>query len=713
MGTSSEYAAFISYRHLPCDAEAAQRVQRAIEHYRLPHGVTIDGEAISSGGRTLGKCFRDEDELEASHSLPARIEEALAQARTLIVICTPDTADSSWVQREIATFIELHGPERVICVLARGSSAESIPAMLRVPESIKMGNAVIEAAASPLAADLRPQAARKRKTELLRIIAAVAGCRFDDLNQRQRKRQRMQRGIIAGVAAGLICLIAVLSAWAMSASQEQLIAESNALAAQSQQQLSQGDRMGALETALAALPATSSDGTRPVTPEAEQALEAAVQIDPDPHDIWRPSFILETPGNVDSFTSSTTGNWAAILDDSGTVSVFSLLTGALRFQFDVEGHVTEGGLLNAPEGSTISDDWMISAAGTDNLVLANRTGKGSLVVFDATDGHIKWEQENVTVSSLALSEDGSQMALLSIFEDVAYMAGLLDVETGDVLEWGEYDNPGFLEFPIFLPSYLDSASQTAYLGLGGYLIWSDFPEGVMDGIPLNDQMILSLDGADGIVVAASAYYADEDWKTPLSVDAFQDGTLLWASEDAYRFNTVGDRLASTAVGFTPAVAGIATFGVPCAVVTAGNEVLLFSLSDGSLMDSKGCASAVVGADIGRIDEDEHAVYIATADGALDIWLPSFNVTNSTTMRTVLPTTVRNASLQWYDDAGLLALLQTADASQRLFVYHMDVREPDETVGFSLDELIQEAHQILDANADPASTSPLANIPYPE
>lgn len=700
MGTAPEYAAFISYRHLPCDTEAALRVQRAIERYRLPRSMAMDGDAACARKRMLGRCFRDEDELEASHSLPERIEEALAQARSLIVICTPDTADSLWVLREIAKFVELHGPERVICVLARGSSAESIPAMLRVPQTIQLDGAAVEAASSPLAADLRPQAARKRKTELLRVIAAVAGCRFDDLKQRQRKRQRTRRTIIAGIAAGLIGLIAALSAWAMSASQEQLIAESNALAAQAQRQLSEGDRMGALGTALAALPASSSDGTRPVTPDAESALEAAVQADPDPHDIWRPSFILETPGNVASFTSSVAGNWAAILDDSGTVSVFSLMTGALRFRFSVESHVTEGGLLNAPEGDAISDDWMISAAGAEDLVLANRTGEGSLAVFDAEDGHIKWEQENVVTSSLALSEDGSEMAVLSIFEETAYMTGLLDVETGEVLEWGEYDDPGFLEFPLFLPSYLDGASRTAYQGIGGYLIRTDFAEGAMDGTRLNDHMIASLDGADGTIVAVSTYRADEAWQAPVSVDAIKDGTVLWTWEGTYRYDIIGDRFASTAVGLAPSVAGIAGFGTPCAVVTAGNEVMLLDLRDGSLVASEEYGNAIVGAGLGWNGEDDHVVYVATADGALDIWMPSFTFTNGTTTRTMLPTTLRDASIQRYEDAGLLALLQTADASPKLFVYWLDIRNPDETADLTLDELISEAHRILDANADP-------------
>ena len=88
-----KYAAFISYRHLPRDKAIAQKVQRAIEGFKLPKNVRRKDEPNPFGlpsntetTRTLGRCFRDEDELAASHSLPEHIRQALDQSRTLIVI---------------------------------------------------------------------------------------------------------------------------------------------------------------------------------------------------------------------------------------------------------------------------------------------------------------------------------------------------------------------------------------------------------------------------------------------------------------------------------------------------------------------------------------------------------------------------------------------------------------------------------------------------
>ena len=127
--SSPGYAAFISYRHLPRDAEVACEVQRAIEEYRLPRHVAQAHQAFRPP--KLGKCFRDEDELAASHSLPDSIREALAASRALIVICSPETQESPWVRREIEMFEQLHGRERIICVLAAGSPEESIPPILK------------------------------------------------------------------------------------------------------------------------------------------------------------------------------------------------------------------------------------------------------------------------------------------------------------------------------------------------------------------------------------------------------------------------------------------------------------------------------------------------------------------------------------------------------------------------------------------------------
>lgn len=143
-------------------------MQRAIEEYRLPRHVAQAHQAFRPP--KLGKCFRDEDELAASHSLPDSIREALAASRALIVICSPETQESPWVRREIEMFEQLHGRERIICVLAAGSPEESIPPILKTRLIPDASGVLREMPAEPLAADLRPEAKAKRKAELLLFL---------------------------------------------------------------------------------------------------------------------------------------------------------------------------------------------------------------------------------------------------------------------------------------------------------------------------------------------------------------------------------------------------------------------------------------------------------------------------------------------------------------------------------------------------------------
>ena len=116
-----EYIAFISYRHLPLDKEVATQVHRLIERYQIPKELRKNGE------KHLGLVFRDQDELPLSNDLTQDIYTALDHSQFLIVVCTPDTPKSLWVQREIQYFIQKHGRNRVLTVLAAGTTAESVP----------------------------------------------------------------------------------------------------------------------------------------------------------------------------------------------------------------------------------------------------------------------------------------------------------------------------------------------------------------------------------------------------------------------------------------------------------------------------------------------------------------------------------------------------------------------------------------------------------
>ena len=120
-----EYFAFISYKSE--DVEWATWLQHGLEHYHLP---------ASYNGRTdvtheLRPIFRDIDELSAGN-LPKQIKQALFNSQNLIVICSPQAAESPWVNQEVKTFISLGRTERIYPFIVEGNSpSEFFPPALR------------------------------------------------------------------------------------------------------------------------------------------------------------------------------------------------------------------------------------------------------------------------------------------------------------------------------------------------------------------------------------------------------------------------------------------------------------------------------------------------------------------------------------------------------------------------------------------------------
>lgn len=100
MKSTNKYFAFISYKRV--DEEWAIWFQHEMENYHLP--VTLNGRKdLPDKFRPV---FRDTDELKAGN-LPEQLYNALASSTFLIVICSPKSAKSKWVNKEITDFIEI------------------------------------------------------------------------------------------------------------------------------------------------------------------------------------------------------------------------------------------------------------------------------------------------------------------------------------------------------------------------------------------------------------------------------------------------------------------------------------------------------------------------------------------------------------------------------------------------------------------------------
>lgn len=100
MWNDKEYYAFISYSHK--DEEWAKWLQHEFEHYHLP--TTLNG--MTDVPDKFHPIFRDIDELSGGELKP-QISHALKSSAYLVVVCSPNSAKSAYVNDEIREFIEI------------------------------------------------------------------------------------------------------------------------------------------------------------------------------------------------------------------------------------------------------------------------------------------------------------------------------------------------------------------------------------------------------------------------------------------------------------------------------------------------------------------------------------------------------------------------------------------------------------------------------
>lgn len=209
----ARYRAFISYSH--ADNKVARWLHRALETYRVPKSlVGMKGEN-GIVPRRIAPVFRDEDELAGAAELGPKLQSALTDSAALIVICSPASARSIWVGREIRFFKTVNPDRPVLALIAEGvpgSGAECFPTALSERPSAD-GTLVHDPSIEPLAPDLQKQ---EKQIVRLKLIAALLGVPYADLYRRDLRRAR-RRAAAFGTAGFLIMLaLAVLAGLAFS-----------------------------------------------------------------------------------------------------------------------------------------------------------------------------------------------------------------------------------------------------------------------------------------------------------------------------------------------------------------------------------------------------------------------------------------------------------------------------------------------------------------
>ena len=102
------YTAFISYSHAK-DKPIASALQSVIQTLGKPWWKA-----------RVARVFRDDTSLSATPGLWPTIETALAASRWLILIASPEAAQSKWVGREVETWVAAKGSGQLLIALTEG-----------------------------------------------------------------------------------------------------------------------------------------------------------------------------------------------------------------------------------------------------------------------------------------------------------------------------------------------------------------------------------------------------------------------------------------------------------------------------------------------------------------------------------------------------------------------------------------------------------------
>ncbi len=283
MASEFKYWAFLSYSHQDNletrrDGGAghvrwAEWLHESLETYKVPRAFRKRETRTSEPmPRRFYPTFQDEKELPINADLGQAIRTALEQSRFLIVICSPRSATSRYVNEEVRYFKELGRQDRIITLIIDGepnvsfgnkagfSAAEECFCLaLRHPLDSKNGiDTTSRDAQEPIAGDVRIKDSASNREALhrdvsdhrhvldnmkLKLVAGMMGVGFDDLVGRDQQRQRGRRKIWISASTALVLTFATLAGVAFWQWQQAENRKQQALQTLSQSDFMQAQRL--------------------------------------------------------------------------------------------------------------------------------------------------------------------------------------------------------------------------------------------------------------------------------------------------------------------------------------------------------------------------------------------------------------------------------------------------------------------------------------
>lgn len=307
-----KYFAFISYqRH---DEEWARWLHHQLEHYHLPTQLTANNPDLPQELRPL---FLDEAEL-AGGNLSAKIHQALLDSKHLIVLCSPRSAASPWVNKEVQTFIELQRTEQIIPVIIDGAPYND-------DDEIECFTPALKALRETAEERLAINAKYGREMASVKVVAELLGVRFDDLWSRYEREKEEER-------------------LRLKAQNDRLLTfQSRAWSSMATQLINEGDALLAQKLITEALPENLEEPERPLVAEAEVALRQAIEAEHSNSCYAQ----LHHKDEIKSMTLSPDGHTLATLSNF-RIHLWDTATGALR---EVVEHSFTDSILYGEDGT--------------------------------------------------------------------------------------------------------------------------------------------------------------------------------------------------------------------------------------------------------------------------------------------------------------------------------------------------------------------------
>ena len=197
-GRSYNYYAFISYSH--ADKAWASWIQKSLERSRIPAAISRDEPSVP---RRISPVFRDDTDLVSHGSVLEVLKKELEDSRFLIVICSPDSAKSSWVSDEIQAFIDMGRADRIIPLIVRGVPHSKDPETECLPPALL----TLDREAEPLGIDVQEHG---KNGAYVRVVASLLGVKLDHIIQRDRKIRRRKRIACVSLAIAALAIAGFL-----------------------------------------------------------------------------------------------------------------------------------------------------------------------------------------------------------------------------------------------------------------------------------------------------------------------------------------------------------------------------------------------------------------------------------------------------------------------------------------------------------------------